>query len=320
MASELPSGRQYTLVLGEQQAVVVEVGAALRSYLVAGRELLGGYGEQEMATSARGQVLIPWPNRLKDGSYTWAATQHQLPLSEPEKRNAIHGLVRWANWTAVRQTTAEVELRHVLHPQPGYPFTLELSVAYRLEASGLTVTTTATNVGEEPLPYASGQHPYLTAPGVVDDCRLELDAGTYLQTDDRGLPTGRAPVDGTQYDFRNARQVGEVELDVAFTDLARDDAGRACVTFTTDSGDVARVWVDRSYRYVELFTGDSVPDESRRRRSLGVEPMTAPPNAFADGVDVTALEPGQSTTSAWGLQYTPAAQQSTDTDTVGGST
>ncbi len=136
MASELPSGRQYTLVRGEQQAVVVEVGAALRSHLVAGREVLGGYGEHEMATSARGQVLIPWPNRLQDGSYTWAGTQHQLPLSEPDKRNAIHGLVRWANCTAARQTTAEVELRHVLHPQPGYPFTLELSVAYRLRRPG----------------------------------------------------------------------------------------------------------------------------------------------------------------------------------------
>jgi aldose 1-epimerase len=319
MTPELPSGRQHTLVLGEQHAVVVEVGAALRSYRVAEREVLAGYGEHEMATSARGQVLIPWPNRLEDGSYTWADTQHQLPLSEPEKHNAIHGLVRWANWTAVRQTTAEVEMRHVLHPQPGYPFTVELSVAYRLQASGLTVSTTATNVGEEPLPYAAGQHPYLAAPGVVDDCRLHLDAGTYVQTDDRGLPTGRAPVDGTQYDFRTARHIGEVELDVAFTDLARDDAGRAWVTITTGSGDVARVWVDRSYRYVELFTGDSVPDESRRRRSLGVEPMTAPPNAFADGVDITALEPGQSTTSAWGLQYSPA-QQSTDTDTSGGST
>jgi aldose 1-epimerase len=306
MSIELPSGRQHTIVFGDQQAVVVEVGAALRSYRVAGREILCGYGESEMATSARGQVLIPWPNRLRDGQYSWNGTPHQLPLTEPAKHNAIHGLVRWANWVAARQSTSEVELRQVLHPQPGYPFTLDLCVTYRLDDRGLTVTTSATNAGSAPLPYAAGQHPYLAAPGLVDDCRLELDAMSYLPTDDRGLPAGRAAVPGSEYDFRTERQIGQTELDLAFTDLARDDDGRAWVVFRTPDGATTRVWVDESYRHLELFTADSVPDESRQRRSLGVEPMTSPPNAFADGIDVITLDPGQGKTCVWGISFTPA--------------
>ena len=302
MPTELPSGRQHTLVCGDAQAVVVEVGAGLRSWTVAGRELLSGHAETEASSSARGQVLVPWPNRLRDGRYTWDGATHQLPLSEPEQGNAIHGLVRWANWATGRQTTREVELRHVLHPQAGYPFTLELQVVYRLSEDELTVTTTATNAGSSRLPCAVGQHPYLAAPGLVDDCRLQLDAAVHLQTDERGLPTGRQAVAGTEHDFRRARPIGPTELDVAFTDLARDEDGRAWAVLTTPDGWTTRLWVDESYRYLELFTGDSLPDPSQRRRSLGVEPMTSPPNALGDGVDVIALEPGASSTSAWGVQ------------------
>jgi len=98
-----PSGEQITIAAGDQQAVVVEVGGGLRLYSAGGRELIDGYRADEMSSSGRGQVLIPWPNRLQDGSYEFDGRRHQLPLNEPERRNAIHGLVRWAAWTATER-------------------------------------------------------------------------------------------------------------------------------------------------------------------------------------------------------------------------
>ncbi len=303
---ELPSGRQYTIVHGSDRVTVVEVGGGLRSYVADGRELLDGYAEDEMATSARGQPLIPWPNRLRDGQYTWAGDQHQAPLSEPEKGNAIHGFLRFANWTCLGQTTGRVDLGQVLHPRPGYPFTLAVRLSYRLGPQGLTVTTTARNVGTGALPYACGQHPYLAAPtGIVDQCTLQAPGGTYLPTDDRGIPTGSQPVQGSQYDFRAGRELGNLELDLAFTDLERDEDGRAWVRLRAPDGQGAAVWLDESYPYVELFTGDSLPDSQRRRRGLGVEPMTAPPNAFQSATDVVRLEPGASTSASWGVRALP---------------
>lgn len=301
-ATELPSGRQYTLVTGDARATIVEVGAGLRSYVAGGRELLDGYAEDERPTSARGQPLIPWPNRLRDGRYRWDGEEHQAPLTEPEKGNAIHGYTRFANWVCLSQRTDEVALGYLLHPQPGYPFTLSLQIHYKLEPKGLTVTTTARNVGDQALPYAAGQHPYLAAPaGRVNDCTLVAPGTLYLPTDERGLPTGKQNVHGTEYDFREPRQVGEVELDVAFTGLVRDGDGRAWVRLTDASGVGAAIWVDETYPYVELFTGDSLPEEHRRRRGLGVEPMTVPPNALQSGEGVRRLEPGESATTAWGM-------------------
>ncbi len=115
---EPPSGRQYTIVQGPDRATVVEVGGGLRSYVADGRELLDGYVEDQMATSARGQPLIPWPNRLRDGSYSWDGRTHQVPLSEPDKNNAIHGFLRFTNWTCQALTRATSSWVRCCTPAP----------------------------------------------------------------------------------------------------------------------------------------------------------------------------------------------------------
>ena len=218
-----PSGKQITIVTKDQQAVVVEVGGGLRSYSVGGRELLDGYGADEMSSSGRGQVLIPWPNRLEDGSYEFNGRRYQLPLNEPEHCNAIHGLVRWSTWTATEREPHRVVVEHILYPQPGYPFLLGISIEYALLDSGLQVRTTATNLGTQSCPYGSGAHPYLTlGTATIDGLILHVPGRTVLQSDERGLPIRRVAVEGTECDFRQPKRIGSIKLDHAFTDLGRD--------------------------------------------------------------------------------------------------
>jgi aldose 1-epimerase len=298
----LPSGRQLELRLGDQRAVVVEVGAGIRSYAVDGRELLDGYGPDKMATSGRGQVLMPWPNRIEDGVYEFAGARHKLPLTEPDAQNAIHGLVRWVPWSVARHDGERARLEHTLHPQPGYPFSVAVSVEYSLSADGLRVASTATNVGREPCPFGSGAHPYLTlGTETVDPIVLGAPGGSVLQVDERGIPVGAQPVDGTEYDFRQPRPIAATKLDHAFTDLDRDDDGLARVVLRhPDTDETLTLWLDDSYRYVQLFTGDPLP--SVQRRSLAVEPMTCAPNAFRSGDGLIVLEPGGTITAAWGIR------------------
>jgi aldose 1-epimerase len=295
------SGEQTEIVLGDQRAVVVEVGAGLRTYSIAGADVVDGYAADQMCPSGRGQLLIPWPNRIQDGAYDLAGRHHQLPLTEPERRNAIHGLVRWAAWAVAEREPHRVVMRHALHPQPGYPFQLELSVEYRLEEGGLSVRATATNVGVDPCPYGSGAHPYLTAgTATVDSTILRVPARTVLGSDERGLPMGSAAVEGTEFDFRTPRPIGKMVLDHAFTDLELDEDGIARVRLLRPDGSGGvTLWVDETHGYLMLFTGDPLPDVDRR--SLAVEPMTCPPNAFRTGEALILLEPGDSFTSAWGI-------------------
>ncbi len=150
-----PSGEQFELRHGAQRVVVVEVGGGIREW----DGVLDGYPVDAMCKSARGQVLAPWPNRLDGGRYEFDGETYQLPLNEPPQ--AMHGLVRWANWRPVARAEDLVEVEHVLHPQPGYPFSLRLTVEYRLGADGLTVRTSAENVGDRALPFGVGHHPYV---------------------------------------------------------------------------------------------------------------------------------------------------------------
>ena len=288
-----PSGEQFELRFGDQQAVVTEVGAGLRTYSAGGRELLDGYPAEALAGSGRGQLLLPWPNRIRDGVYRLDGREHRLPLNEPERGNAIHGLVRWSSWTVVDRAPDRVVLEHVLHPQPGYPFTLQLRVEYSLDAGGLTVRTTAANAGADSCPYGAGAHPYL-AVAAVDEAVLRLPAGTVLASDERGIPVSSSPVEG-ELDFRTPRPVGGVQLDHCFTDLEREEDGAARVEL-----DGTTLWVDESYPYLMVFTGDALA-EAERRRSIAVEPMTCAPNAFASGDGLVVLEPGEEHAAAWGI-------------------
>ena len=190
-----------------------------------------------------------------------------------------------------------------MHGRPGYPFCIELTARYRLEAdAGLEVTIMARNAGSRPAPYGTGCHPYLTtgAP-VIDACQLELPAAQWLAADDRGIPRGQPEdVGGTPYDFREARRIGGTQLDHALTGLARDSDGRAWARLRGEEAQIA-FWADPGYDWLQVFTGDAL-EPDRRRRALAIEPMTCPPNAFASGTDLLTLEPGDSVAHRWGLQ------------------
>jgi aldose 1-epimerase len=188
-----------------------------------------------------------------------------------------------------------------LYPLEGYPFALDLSIAYELGDEGLTVTTTAENIGDRACPYAHGQHPYLSpGDGLVDACTLELRARTCITADDeRQLPTGEEEVEGGQFDFREPTSLDGVKIDYAFTELERDESGRAWVRLRGPDGHSAEIWVDESFPFLEIYTGDTL-SRAHARHGLGVEPMTCAPNGLASGDGLVRLEPGDTHTTEWG--------------------
>jgi aldose 1-epimerase len=297
-----PSGQQWLLRKGTHQATVVEIGGGLRDYRIGDQPVLDGYPVDEMCTGARGTTLAPWPNRLRDGHYRFAGEDRQLALSEPATHNAIHGLVRWRPWTLVEHSDEHVAVELSLLPQQGYPYSLRIRNDYRLDDNGLTVTTTGTNIGVQALPYGLGFHPYLTVGSTtVDEDLLTVPAARWLQVDDRGLPTGSTYTEGTAYDYRDPRPIGDHHIDTAFTGLSRDGDGRAAVTLArADGSREVSLWADGTFPYLQVYSGDTLPPADRRR-GLGVEPMTCGPDAFNTGDDLVTLEPGQALTTTWGL-------------------
>ena len=299
--TESINGVQYEIAAGPYRAVVTEAGAGLRELTFRGRPLVLAHGADEPVPVALGRLLVPWPNRIDRGRYAYGGRIHQLDLSEPANDCAIHGLVRHVAWTEAEHTPDTVRLRHRLMGQPGYPYRLDLEAAYALDAEqGLTVTLTARNTGSRTAPYANGAHPYLTVDEPIDDCTVTVTADRWQPVDERLIPSGPPEdVTGTPYDLREGRRLGDQVIDNAFTALRRDADGRAWIRLT-GGGRTSALWVDETYPWLEVYTADHAPGD-RRRRGLGAEPMTCPPNGFATGIDVIDLEPGAHTASSWGI-------------------
>lgn len=299
----LPSGRQFEIRRGDKRAVITEVGAGLRVFAVGGRELLFTYSQNEMSMFSEGQVLIPFPNRIDHGMYVFNGVTEQLPLSEPARQNAIHGLTRWMNWQLEEQQGDQVTLSLVLHAQDGYPFVLSLRETYELTAKGLRVQTVAQNIGATSLPYGVGHHPYLTVgTDLINPDILRLPARSYFLTNDRLIPLPPAvSVAGTPFDFRTPHAIGDVQMDTGFTDLIFDKDGFARVRLAAPGGKPeVTVFMDANHQFLQVFTGDALPAPAARR-SIAIEPYTCAANAFNNGLGLRVLQPGEALTTVWGI-------------------
>jgi len=306
-----PSGEQHGIAHADSRAFITQVGATLRTYTVGGHDVVDGFGVGGRATDGRGQVLAPWPNRLTDGHYQYRGRACQAPLNEVGRHDAIHGLVRWLDWTPVERDLATITLACALRPQPGYEWHLDLQVTYALDDVGLTVTFQAVNADREPAPFGVGFHPYVTlGTSSIDGLELTIPASRFL---DSGRPAGGltpTAVAGAPHDFRQPRRIGSVELDLAFADLAVGRDGHTVARLRDpDSERSVELWVDDAFRYLMVYTGDQVGEPQRRRTAVAIEPMTCPPDAFRTGVDLIELEPGMPWQGSWGLRSVDAAKR-----------
>jgi aldose 1-epimerase len=301
----IPSGVQTTLRHGSQEVVVTEVGASLRVYTVEGLDVIEPFGVHEVAPSSHGATLAPWPNRLRDGRYTFDGHDHQVPVSEPATASALHGLAAWARFSvAARETTAAhdaVDLALDLVPTPGYPFPLRIVVRYELGDAGLRVTTDATNLGSVRAPYGLGFHPWLSTRGAaVDDCRLSVGERTHVTVDDRLLPTGTEPSTGP-HALLDGVELAGVSLDDAYVDVVRDAGGLSWAVLSAPDGRASALWMDEAFDAWQVCTGDAISQRAYRRTSVAVEPMTCYADAFRTGDRLVVLEPGDRHRATWGL-------------------
>ena len=293
---------EVVLSAGAAELAVELRGGGLRRLSVGAWDLLAGYPTGTIVGGWPGAVLLPWPNRLRHGRWSWQGRELQLPVGSPEAPNAIHGLVGWQPWRVLTAEDDRVTVTTTVEPHPGYPFRLAAAVDYSLTPDRLTVTPRVRNLGADPAPFGAGFHPYFsvgaTRDGGVAEAELQLPARTALVLED-GLPTGeRTPFDGA------VGRIGDRALDDALTDLVRDEDGLARVVLRGPAGGL-ELAVDGAWPWLQVFTGDTLP-EGRRRRSLAVEPMTCPPNALADGVDLIVLEPGAEWSGTWAVAWTAA--------------
>jgi len=318
------SGRQLRIAAHGYEADIASVGATLRALRFEGRDLVVPFAADEVRPNYRGATLAPWPNRIVDGRYTFGGVEHRLPLTEPERGHALHGLVAWSEFADRVVEPDRVVLSAVIEPQAGYPFRVQVEVEYRLDAEGLTQTVTGRNLGAEAAPWGTGPHPYLVAgpdpvaehgdapraPDLaappVDGWTLLLPASAVLTvTADRLSPVALEPVDShPEWDFRAPRRIGSVFIDHAFTALSRTGGATTVELRDPDGRGVAMVW-DEACPWVQVHTADTPEVPATHRRGLAVEPMTCAPDAVNSGTGLVELAPGAEHAASWRIHALP---------------
>ncbi|MGV8912672.1 MAG: aldose 1-epimerase family protein [Rhodoglobus sp.] len=301
-----PTGTQYIITRatqqGEARATITELAASLREFSIGDVELVESYAESAMPPFADGIVLVPWPNRIEDGRWMLDGTVQQLDITEGDRNNAIHGLLRNTGYSLVERTEESVTLGATIFPQHGYPFHIHTTVRYELVESGLRVTHTATNLSDAAAPYSLGAHPFFKIGETpIAELTLTMTAATRFESNERLIPMGEVAVAGTEFDLSAGRPVGELDFDTAFAGVEVVDGVAA--RLTAPDGREVRVTVDDSFDFVQIFTPRNFPTLNGEGQVVAIEPMTAAPNAFNTGRGLLWLEPGVQFSATWGVEY-----------------
>lgn len=290
MTNETTPDTEIALACGQQRALVSPWGAALRRYYLleengSETDIVWGYAGGAHKKGGQGDVLIPFPGRVADGRYSFDGQPFQLERNDKEGPNAIHGFVRNLPWTTQQADSEsvafEVQWEAADYASRGYPFSLAVRVAYRLDRQGLICSFAVHNAGREAAPVGVGFHPYFTVgTALVDEAEARIPASGYLEFNDRLAPTGKVlDVKGTEWDFRERRRVGQRRFNHCYVGLARDADGMARATLEHQaSGRRIEVEMDRSFSAIVVYTGDAIVDAPRR--ALAIEPMTCATDAF----------------------------------------
>ncbi|MDR7233255.1 aldose 1-epimerase family protein [Agrococcus sp. BE272] len=302
-----PTGQQFTItrdVDGRRlRATITEVAATLRELTVDDVDLVEPFAEEKRPAKGQGIVLAPWGGRVAGGDWQLDGETQRLPITERDKGNASHGLLRFSPYRLLEQTESKVLLQATIYPQTGWPFLVDTFVAYELTDDGLTVTHEAINSGTERAPWACGAHPYLAVGATpADQLTLTVPAARVFNAVDL-IPTEETLVDAMDAsapDLRGGRRLAELDVDHNYAGL-EFVGGVATASLVDDQGRGVELWQDAAFPYSVVFTPRDFPAVDGARHAVAVEPMSAPANALNSRQGLVWLEPGETWRGQWGI-------------------
>ena len=296
-----PTGQQFTISRAGATATITELAAGLRRFSIDGVDLAEPFDENSSPPMGCGIVLVPWPNRIREGRWMLGDSPQQLDLTDPGYKQATHGLLRNTAYRVLESSAEAITLGATVYPQHGYPFLLDTSVRYELVDGGLEITHSVTNESTDAAPVAIGAHPYFRIGDVpTEELTLTVPASTRFELDDSLLPVSEHPVDG-DFDLRAGRVLGEVDLNVTLGALP--DGPNSSILSAPD-GRSLEVWHDDNFRYVQVYTPRNFPLlTGEKGLAVAIEPMTAAPDAFNSGLGLQWVPSGGTLTARWGVRY-----------------
>ena len=240
-------------------------------------------------------LLFPFPNRLRDGAFTFQGKSYQI---NPPR----HGFVRDKAWKVLETGASASEgawiraelnaadyAKEILEQFP-FPFTLQLT--WRVKDGGLELHAVAENTGEREMPTGFGIHPYFRRP---ERGTVQVPAAKRWELSD-SLPTGKILDLDEQFDLRQPRDIAGLLLDDIYTEPLGDASGLVQCYLNDEVNKVQTVveFNQQQFPHIVVYTPPAP------RPAICIEPNTCPTDAFNlqhQGIDcnVFVLKPGEKT-------------------------
>lgn len=290
-----------------QCSIYPDLGANLFSMQIRHRdkpmELINGYSDHSSFQKNDGfksAKLIPFPNRIRGGKYSFEGKSYQLPINFPAQGHAIHGLIHDQTFQIINKSedaqSASITLEHHFKGHDAFPFSFRCVQGFSLTDQGLAIKTTVVNTGKTNMPFGDGWHPYFKlGDSGIDSLELEIPEVEEMQIDTQFIPTGET----IQFaKFRHFEKIDGHDFDTGFRILAKDKKHKTTLR-NRSLGIELSVWQDFQYPYLQIYTPPG-------RQSIAIEPMTCATDAFNNKMGLHILKPNEQFDAEYGVSVKTA--------------
>ncbi len=231
--------------------------------------------------------LFPFPNRLANGRFNFKGQNYQFPINDIPHQHAIHGFLYQQKFVLTLKTPFSIHLYHSYKGNlPYYPFPFDIHLTYTLKHSALSIELSIHNTGNTEMPCALGWHPYFYLKE-IDRVQLQLPHVMIEELNEQAIISGKiSPFEA----YAQARKIGRHHFDHCFYCRAESTKYHSLLSY--ENGEKLVIWQHTDMRWLQIFT----PED---RRSIAIEPMTAPANAFNHRRGLKVL----ATKEIWALNF-----------------
>jgi len=278
---------------GEMTAKIYpKLGGSLQQLTFKGVEIIDGIypdetGLEDYRNTFKSSNLFPFPNRVKDGIYTYGEHTYELVINDLHFNNSIHGLVHDQHFSfeLIENDSDKIILKLTYRADgsnPGFPFAYTLDLIYTFDRSGvITLKYDVVNSGYQTFPFGIGWHPYFMSSNLNESWIGAKFKDHFI------CPERMIPEEKEEAQLKNRFIIEEKSFDDGFT------LDEPTCSLETPDYKLSLQFDTGSEPYLQIYTPE-------HRKSIALEPMTCITDALNNGIGLEALDPGQD--YQWSIQ------------------
>ena len=250
--------------------------------------------------------LAPFPGRVAYAKFKWHDKEYQLVNNVSWAPHALHGFLQNQKWEFKSFET---------HDDPGhehctikfscdwpgafagFPFPFRATNSITFTGKEVQVASIVENIGDKPMPYSEGWHPYFSLGEKIDTLTLKLPPSKLAELDKADIPTGQYHEDTR---FVGGRQIGDEFINDCFC-IASPSDSRNMTPVADLEGKIGRITIwqytgSENYNALQIYTPPN-------RMSIAIEPMTAEPDALNHHRGLIVIPPGETKMFMYGMEF-----------------